>query len=118
MGDVCGGSSSTSMAKEVLKWRTTSPVVATEIWTELAATNESIHSQFQVLNRLYNENKVQYEEHIQWAAGNILLTYLPTYLLTHSLAKVIQSLNGRVKAMKLLLHYVYCANYSIKHVNY
>ena len=46
------------------------------------------------------------------------LTYLLTYSLTHSLIKVIQSPNGRMKVMKLLLHYVYCVNYSIKHVNY
>lgn len=78
MGDVCGGSSSTSMAKEVLKWRTTSPVIATEIWTELASTNESIYDQFQVLNRLHDENRLKYEEQIQWAAG-----YSSYYLLSH-----------------------------------
>jgi len=52
MGDVCGGSSSSSMAREVLKWRGDKPVEAGLLWSELANVNSQIHETMASLSAL------------------------------------------------------------------
>ena len=42
MADVCGGTESVSMARQVLKWRKEKPVEASEIWNQLLSTNSQI----------------------------------------------------------------------------
>lgn len=54
MGDTCGGSSSVSMAREVLRWRKEKPVEASEIWNQLLSTNSQIA-----------QNLVKLSEHIK-----------------------------------------------------
>ena len=60
MGDVCGGSSSTSMAREVLRWRAEQPQEAGVIWSELAATNMLIFESFERLSALAKTNRSEY----------------------------------------------------------
>lgn len=42
MADVCGGTESVSMARQVLKWRKEKPAEASEIWNQLLVTNSQI----------------------------------------------------------------------------
>jgi phosphomevalonate kinase len=49
MGDVCGGSSTTSMAKKVMKWLKDKKAEATPIWNDISATNTMIHLTVQQL---------------------------------------------------------------------
>ncbi len=49
MGDVAGGSSSTSMAKAVLAWKKSGDITVQKHWTELGNVNADIHKQFIVL---------------------------------------------------------------------
>lgn len=51
MGDVCGGSSSTSMAREVLKWKAENPEAPT-LWKTLGETNLLVYNAFVALNTL------------------------------------------------------------------
>jgi len=59
MGDVCGGSSSTSMAREVLKWKTENPDAAS-MWKSLGDTNLQIHDSLDVLNSLASRDPLSY----------------------------------------------------------
>jgi len=49
MGDVCGGSSSTSMVREVLKWLKEKPMQSSSVWAALSEANKNI---FESLSRL------------------------------------------------------------------
>lgn len=62
MGDVCGGSSSTSMAKAVLKWRSDKPIDAEIIWSKLGNVNKDIHKLLQQLSVAYQINTKGYED--------------------------------------------------------
>ena len=42
MGDICGGASSTSMARQVLRWRQDSPEEAALLWSALGSANRDI----------------------------------------------------------------------------
>jgi len=61
MGDVCGGSSSTSMARAVLQWRVDKPEIANEVWTTLANTNLELYQSFELLNELIKINEVKFQ---------------------------------------------------------
>ena len=61
MGDVCGGSSSTSMARAVLQWRVDKPEIANEVWTTLANTNLELYQSFEQLNELIKINEVKFQ---------------------------------------------------------
>lgn len=53
MADVCGGTESVSMARQVLKWRKDKPVEASEIWNQLLDTNSQIaHCLVKLANRI------------------------------------------------------------------
>ena len=56
MGDVCGGSSSASMAREVLKWRKEHPVDAKKTWKSLADTNTKIYEALNALSAMFQVN--------------------------------------------------------------
>ena len=58
MGDVCGGSSSASMAREVLKWRKEHPVDAKKTWTSLADTNTKIYEALNALSTMFQVHHV------------------------------------------------------------
>mmetsp|Transcript_1012 Transcript_1012/g.1113 ORF Transcript_1012/g.1113 Transcript_1012/m.1113 type:complete len:557 (-) Transcript_1012:189-1859(-) len=62
MGDVCGGSSSTSMAKAVLKWRAEKPVDAEIIWSKLGDVNKDIHKLFQQLTIAHQIDPKGYDD--------------------------------------------------------
>jgi phosphomevalonate kinase len=62
MGDVCGGSSSTSMARAVLQWRKDEPEIANEVWNTLAKTNLELYQSFESLNELYAENQEKFQD--------------------------------------------------------
>lgn len=53
LADICGGSSSTVMAKKVLQWKKSSPAAAKELWEKLSKTNEHIISEILALHRLF-----------------------------------------------------------------
>jgi phosphomevalonate kinase len=53
LGDVCGGSSSTSMAREVLRWKRDKPQQAERVWAALASANVEIFNAFEQLNLHY-----------------------------------------------------------------
>jgi len=59
MGDVCGGSSSTSMARAVLSWLDNKKG-AKEIWDELRATNNKIRENFSSMIDASNNKEATY----------------------------------------------------------
>ena len=59
MGDVCGGSSTTSMTSAVKRWLKDDPT-APVLWSELAACNDKISRQFSSLSALADEKEVAY----------------------------------------------------------
>jgi len=65
MGDVCGGSSSTSMARAVLQWRKDQPDVANEVWNTLANTNLELYQSFESLNELFTSNQEKYQNSVK-----------------------------------------------------
>jgi phosphomevalonate kinase len=68
MGDVCGGSSSTSMAKKVMAWKTSGTQEASRIWNSLAVVNESINASLQVLNTSASKSQKIYRSSLDWAS--------------------------------------------------
>ena len=70
MGDVCGGSSSSSMAREVLRWRKENPVEAELVWSELAATNISIFEEMEALSVISRtlKSSADYKKVLEWAS--------------------------------------------------
>lgn len=98
MGDVCGGSSSTSMAKEVLKWRKDKPESASIIWDSLSTVNVDIYECFESIKLFQANNIDEYTSTMLWASGKISsewITYnnnkdhslMSQLLLLHSLFK-------------------------------
>eukprot|EP01041_Mallomonas_annulata_P006333 gene6333-12816_t len=69
MGDICGGSSSTSMAKEVLRWRKEKVREADLIWKELGDTNEFIAGAFFTLSSLAERDIQGYTIALERAAS-------------------------------------------------
>ena len=67
MADVCGGSSSSSMARGVLAWRTKCPDFATPIWSNLAAANVAIRDCAVLLHQLSAMHKITYEVVVDYA---------------------------------------------------
>jgi len=49
MGDVCGGSSSTSMARAVLEWKKEKSELSVKVWNSLAEANLAVQEQFSLL---------------------------------------------------------------------
>eukprot|EP01038_Epipyxis_sp_PR26KG_P014475 gene14475-19431_t len=68
MGDVCGGSSSTSMAKDVLRWKKEDPIKSNELWSELGRINQLIFDHFQLLINSSQTDSLNYLESIAWAS--------------------------------------------------
>ena len=68
MGDVCGGSPSSSMAKNVLNWLKEKPVQSSSVWTALSEANKSIYDTFVKLNTIAAENPDQFTKDISRAA--------------------------------------------------
>ena len=68
MGDVCGGSSSASMAREVLKWRKDDPVAAEKTWKSLAEANAKIYDALCELSIKNQLDSTAYHEAIASAA--------------------------------------------------
>lgn len=60
MGDVCGGSSSTSMAKKVLAWKKEGSADAMRLWSSQQATNANIAEKMTALQSLQAENGEAY----------------------------------------------------------
>ena len=70
MGDVCGGSSSVSMAKAVLEWRRKPDSEAT--WNALADCNNHIATAFQELAALDAKNREWFERSVESMAHHPL----------------------------------------------
>ena len=68
MGDVCGGSSSASMAREVLRWRQAQAGDAEQIWRRLAEVNVKIYDGMQNLVTLSQMNSSGYYAAVAEAA--------------------------------------------------
>ena len=68
MGDVCGGSPSSSMAKNVLHWLKEKPMQSTSVWTALSEANKSIYDTFVKLNTIAAESPEQFIRDIGRAA--------------------------------------------------
>lgn len=68
MGDVCGGSSSASMAREVLAWRAKNPAEASALWGELAALNQRVSALLDRLCELSRSQKSNFESVVAWAS--------------------------------------------------
>jgi len=71
LGDVCGGSSSTSMARQVLKWRREKPNQAEKIWDALSATNTDIFDTLEALNAQYRRDPLVFNADVKWASQHI-----------------------------------------------
>ena len=67
MADVCGGSSSSSMARGVLAWRAKQADVAMPIWSKLAAANIAIRDSAQTLHQLADQDQDVYNRVIDYA---------------------------------------------------
>eukprot|EP01040_Poterioochromonas_malhamensis_P007562 gene7562-8164_t len=52
LGDVSGGSSSVSMAKQVLAWKGENPAISLPLWNRLGEVNNQIYELFEELNKL------------------------------------------------------------------
>jgi phosphomevalonate kinase len=72
MGDVCGGSSSTSMAKDVFKWRSSHPEAANKLWRDLAEVNKNIFSALQALRVMAVKDVHAYSQAINEASRCIV----------------------------------------------
>ena len=68
MGDVCGGSPSSSMAKAVLNWLKEKEVQSKSVWTALSEANKSIYDTFVKLNTIAAEHPEQFMKDIGRAA--------------------------------------------------
>lgn len=68
MGDVCAGSSSTSMAKEVLRWKGEEAAAATALWSSLAAINRQIFESIQRLSQLSKADPEAFYRALQFAS--------------------------------------------------
>jgi phosphomevalonate kinase len=68
MGDVCGGSSSASMAKEVMSWLKEKPMQSASVWAALAEANKLIFDGFSKLNSLAESKPKEYLDDITKAA--------------------------------------------------
>ena len=68
MGDVCGGSSSTSMAREVLAWRSKQPAAATALWKDLGEHNKSISALLGKLVTFSQQHSSTYSSMLSWAS--------------------------------------------------
>ena len=60
MGDICGGSSSTSMAKNVLQWLKEKPMQSASVWAALSDANKLIYEGLVKLNAIAMENPEKY----------------------------------------------------------
>lgn len=67
MADVCGGSSSSSMARGVLAWRAKQSDVAMPIWSKLAAANIAIRDSAQTLHQFADIYQDVYNRVIDYA---------------------------------------------------
>ena len=70
MGDVCGGSSSASMAREVLRWRAEQPAEAAALWGELAALNLRVSALLDQLCALSRSQASTYSSMVAWASSH------------------------------------------------
>lgn len=68
MGDVCGGSESTSMAKAILKWKASGDA-AEAVWSSLGAVNSSIYEKLRVLPSMELNFPVAFRAVMQYASG-------------------------------------------------
>jgi phosphomevalonate kinase len=68
MGDVCGGSSSVSMAREVLKWKATKKAEADALWAELSAANSEAYSAISKLRDASSATPEVYKRLIEWTS--------------------------------------------------
>lgn len=71
LGDVCGGSSSPSMARQVLRWRNDKPALAEKVWDTLASANTEIFDTLEEMNNQYRRDPLQFNEAIQWASERV-----------------------------------------------
>lgn len=69
LGDVCGGSSSSSMARAVLDFRSAHPQRAAVLWDQLAETNLLAYSALSSLSALHERSGERYEQMMRWAAN-------------------------------------------------
>ena len=69
MGDVCGGSPSSSMAKDVLRWLDEKPMQSTSVWAALAEANKLIYEAFVKLNNIAAGNRSQFISDLEKAAS-------------------------------------------------
>ncbi|KAJ1422854.1 ribosomal protein S5 domain 2-type protein [Ochromonadaceae sp. CCMP2298] len=76
LGDVCGGSSSTSMARQVLKWKREKPQQAEKVWDTLAFANAEIFKIFEQLNLQYQRNPAVFDATLAWAAEAVADVWL------------------------------------------
>lgn len=68
LGDVCGGTSSTSMARKVLTWRKSDPESADKLWKELAEINAAIFACLADMNRHHHADAHLYDWCLKWAS--------------------------------------------------
>jgi phosphomevalonate kinase len=69
MGDVCGGSSSTSMAGTVMTWMKENRQQSSTVWATLAEANKSIYEGLQELIRISKDMPEKYRNDIETAAN-------------------------------------------------
>lgn len=70
MGDVCGGSETPSMVRKVLQWRKEKPN-ASEIWDELARTNNTIADAFEELKGLSEAQNASFVRALDRIGGEL-----------------------------------------------
>lgn len=68
MADVCGGSSSSSMARGVLAWREKNPAEAAPIWSGLATANVAVKDAVVLLHELAHRDESAYNAVIDYAS--------------------------------------------------
>ncbi|OAX42265.1 phosphomevalonate kinase [Rhizopogon vinicolor AM-OR11-026] len=75
LADVEAGSDTPSLIGKVLKWRghEDSCETATELWTQIDESNQSLARQLDTLSQLYVQNKEEYEQTVR------KLSYLPAH---------------------------------------
>lgn len=71
MGDVFGGSSSTSMAREVLRWKKEQSAEAGNLWADLSAANTQIYQLLTELNNIAEANTKAYHTSLLWASSRL-----------------------------------------------
>ena len=69
MGDVCGGSSSTSMARDVMAWLKDNRQQSSTIWATLAEANKLIHEGLKELICISETKPEEYKSDIEKAAA-------------------------------------------------